>query len=412
MVHGQGGCVQLDIFFGFSQVEVDGHLPSESAMFDHLVSQVRLADGLGFHTAWFGSAHYSLAEQQRRPDPVLPHFRGEMCLNTDILQLAHLLFPLTERIHLGSAVHNLFCNGGPVALAEAVATFLTLHAHRPSRHRRVYLGLGTGRFDFVNATWGVAPRSDLEAAAWGPLRGLILAEGLEIFLRLLRGEALASADVSPKRLTRSHFRSDADFEAVRPLAGRWPVEIPPFWTFDRLRIVPAEASLDPLRVVLGTHDPQVQLAANRFHPCRVFNLSVTRPEVIEATHARMAECFHPEGGAWRRGYMPRTVMVFVDDGPGGPTDRRARAEARARKAMEVYWRAMEGTVDQEKVARGIDNTVHGDPALVAEKMRARFHPDDTVMCWFDFADHDTDRVEKGMRVFWEQVRPRLDEGAV
>ncbi len=399
--------MQFDIFFGFSQVEVEGLLPDESVMFAHLVRQVRLADALGFHTAWFGSAHYSLAEQQNRPDPVLPHFRGEMCLNTDILQLAHLLFPMTERIHLGSAVHNIFCNGGPVALAEAVSTFLTLHAHRPARDRHLYLGLGTGRFDFVNATWGVAPRNTLEQLAWGPLRGLILAEALEVFLRLIRGEALSSQDIAPKSLGPEHFRSEADFDAVRGMAPGWPVEIPSFWTFDRLRIVPKQTPLDALRVVLGTHDPKVQVAANRLHPCRVFNLSVTRSEVIEATHTRMAAAFHPEGGPWCRGHMPRTVMVFVDDGPGGRTDRCARAEARARKAMEVYWRAMEGTVDQEKVARGIDNTVHGDPALVAEKMRARFHPDDTVMCWFDFADHDTERVETGMRVFWEQVRPRL-----
>ena len=403
--------MQLDVFFGFSQVEVDGVLPAESTLFNHLLRQVLLADELGFHTAWFGSAHYSLADQQDRPDPVLPHFRGEMCLNTDILQLAHLLFPLTRQIHLGSAVHNLFCNGGPVALAEAVSTFLTLHALRPARARRLYLGLGTGRFDFVNAAWGIAPRNELEAAVWGPLRGRILAQGLEIFLRLLRGEALSSLEVTPIRIGPEHFRSTESFHQVQSKAPRWPVEVPPFWTFDRLRIVPQEAPLDALRVILGTHDPRVQIAANRLHPCRVFNLSVTRPEVIEAAHQRMTDAFHPAGGPWRRRYMPRTVMVFVDDGPGGSTDRCARAEARARKAMEVYWRAMEGTVDQEKVARGVDNTVHGDPALVAEKMRARFHPDDAVMCWFDFADHDSQRVETGMRVFWEQVRPRLVEGS-
>lgn len=404
--------MRYDVFFGFSQVAVDGRIPSEDLMFENLCSQVRLADRLGFHTAWFGSAHLSLAEQQRGPNPRLPHFRGEMCLNTDILQLAHLLFPQTRRIHLGSAVHNLLCNGGPVAQAEATRTFLTLHRHRPSRDRLLYLGLGTGRFEFVNAVYGVRPRSPLEEVAWAPLRGLILAEALEIFLRLVQGEAISSEDVEPKRLRREHFRSDLHWQQTREAANQADadaIEISPFWTFEKLRIIPKEADLDNLRVVLGTHDPQVQTYANRFFPCQVFNLSVTSPEVIDATHERMRTCFHSAGGPWHRSYMPRTVMVFVDAGPGGATARQERAYDRAQRALRTYWHAMEGTIDEEKVTHGVRNAVHGDPEQVANQLRARFHPDDALMLWFDFADHDTHRVEDAMTAFWEQVVPRLDE---
>ena len=83
----------FDVFYGFSQIAVDGVVPSEKVMWENLISQVVLADELGFGTAWIGGAHLSLAEHQRsHPRPSLPHFVGEVCINTDILHLAPLLF--------------------------------------------------------------------------------------------------------------------------------------------------------------------------------------------------------------------------------------------------------------------------------------------------------------------------------
>jgi len=403
--------MRADIFFGFSQVAVEGVIPSEDQMFASMLSQVRLADTLGFQTAWFGGTHLSLAPQQQGPSPILPHFQGEMCLNTDIFQLAHLIFSHTQRIHVGSAIQNLFANGGPVAQAEAARTFLTLNRHRAGQERRLYLGLGTGRFDRVNEVFGVYPRTPVERVAWAPLRGLILAEALEIFLRLIQCETLSSDDITPKVLRRAHFRSDEQWAEALVAAGSEgsdSLSIPPFWTFDRLRLIPKEAPLDALRVVLGTHDPWVQRHANRFFPCQVFNLSVTPKEVIDDTHARMAEVYHPDGGAWQRAFMPRTVMVFVDAGPGGATARRSRALERAERALKIYWQAMEGTIDEDKVARGVRNAVHGDPEQVAAQLRARFHPEDSMMFWFDFADHESARVEDNMTAFWRDVLPKLE----
>ena len=130
-------------------------------MWDNLLSQVQLADTLGFETAWVGGAHFSLAEHQRTADaPTLPHFQGEVCLNTDIVQLATALYAATSRIGVGSAIQSIFTNGGPIVQAEALRTFLTLKALGPWKHRRLNFGFGTGRFDFVLEAHGIAPRTE------------------------------------------------------------------------------------------------------------------------------------------------------------------------------------------------------------------------------------------------------------
>jgi hypothetical protein len=44
---------------------------------------------------------------------------------------------------------------------------------------------------------------------------------------------------------------------------------------------------------------------------------------------------------------------------------------------------------------------------VAEQLVARFHPEDRLMLWFDFFNHDSDRVIDDMRAFVEEVIPRV-----
>ena len=181
-----------DVFFGFSQIAVGGKIPSERKMFDNLLRQVKLADQLGFRTAWIGGAHLSLEEQHRSGEiPVLPHFEGEVCLNTDILQLSHLLMSHTSRIDFGSALHSILVNGGPIAHAEAVRTFLTLKEFSPASDRKLRLGFGSGRFSFVQEAYGLIPRNEMEKVAWPVIRGLMLRQASEIFVRMLNGEALA-----------------------------------------------------------------------------------------------------------------------------------------------------------------------------------------------------------------------------
>jgi len=408
--------MDFDVFFSISQTPVDGVTPSEAEMFRSFFAQVQAADALGYGTAWIAESHLSTEVQKRHDKPVVPHWKGEIGLNSDVFQLAHQVFRRTCRIHVGSAVTNIVCNGGPVAAAERIAAFAALHGVDPDEHRKLRFGFSAGRFQFMNRAYGVQPRDAVEEAAWPALRGQVFAEACEILLRLLTGEAIAGEDVRPTVLTRANFRSDADWERVQDAARDLghtnldEISIPRRWDFDVLRIVPREWRRELVDLILGSHDPKLQVAVNQWAPVKVFNLSITRPEVIDATHARMSECFHREGGSWERGHMPRTVMVFLNAEAGLDAEaQNAAAHAEAKKALSAYWTALEGTLDPSKVARAGDNAIVGDPETVAQQVAARFHVDDCLMLWFDFFNHDSDRVIRNMTAFWEQVAPRVAE---
>jgi alkanesulfonate monooxygenase SsuD/methylene tetrahydromethanopterin reductase-like flavin-dependent oxidoreductase (luciferase family) len=403
-----------DIFFGFSQIAIRGELPTERTMFDNLLRQVKLADQLGFRTAWIGGAHLSLEEQHRSGEiPVLPHFEGEVCLNTDILQLSHLLMSHTSRIDFGSALHSILVNGGPIAHAEAVRTFLTLKEMSPASDRKLRLGFGSGRFSFVQEAYGLVPRNEVERVAWPVIRGLLLRQAAEIFVRMVDGEALASSDLPAQELRRENFRDEEHWQTVVRAHGKETdsIEIPEFFRFDRLRLVPKESPLETLRLYLGSTDIETAVRINRFHPCRIFNLSSTSAEAIDSTHQQMSKIYHPDGGPWKREYMPRTVMVFTDASEDlNRQQRNERARSNAIDALRAWQLSMEGTVDEGKLPQRLNNAVHGSPEDVADQIEKMFHPDDTLMLWFDFNNHDSDAVERNMVAFVEEVLPRLDPG--
>lgn len=404
--------MDFDVFFSISQTPVDGHSPSEAQMLRSFLHEVEAADAFGFGTAWLAESHLSSEVQKRNAAPVIPHWQGEVGLNTDMLTAAGAIFRRTKRIEVGSAVTSLLSNGGPIAAAERIATFLSWHGLDPEERRRVHVGFAGGRFEYMNRPYGVVPRSPVEQAAWPALKGRILWEAMEIFLRLLRGDTLASEDVRETILTRQAFRSDADWERVREAAGTRgdAVAVPRRWSFEALKVVPQEWRRDLLVLVLGSHDPELQIAANRILPTRVFNLSITRPEIIEATHERMRAAFHPDGGPWQRGYMPRTVFVFLNEQAHlSPTGRRKAAREEARAALGAYWAALEGTIDPAKVENAADNALVGDAEEVAAQVVERFHPDDRLMLWFDFFNHDTARVVANMEAFVASVAPRVRE---
>ena len=408
--------MNYDIFFSISQTPVRGFNPSEEVMFRNFFDQVVAADELGYDTAWIAEAHLSTEVQKRHARPVVPHWKGEIGLNTDIFQMAHQVFHRTRQIQVGSAVTNIVCNGGPVAAAERIAAFASLHGLDPKETRKLRIGFSAGRFQFMNRAYGIEARDAVEAAAWPALRGQVFWEACEIFLRLLNGEALAGADVRPTILTRANFRSDADWERVQDAARAAgasavdQIEIPRRWDFDVLRIVPREWRQELVDLIIGSHDPALQVAVNQWRPVKVFNLSITRPEVIQATHDRMAKAYHPAGGPWKRSYMPRTVMVFLNAQPhlsAAEQDEVAREEAE--RALGAYWTALEGTLDPSKVARAANNAIIGNPDTIAKQVAERFHPDDHLMLWFDFFNHDSDRVIENMRAFREQVVPQVAE---
>ena len=404
--------MQFDIFFSISQTPVDGVTPAEATMFSNFFEQVEAADALGFGTAWVAESHLSTEVQKRHANAVVPHWQGEIGLNTDIFQMAHAVFRRTKNIHVGSAVMNLVCNGGPIARAEQIAAFCSLHGMDPEEQRRLCIGFSAGRFQFMNRAYGIQPRNAVEEAAWPALRGQVFAEACEIFLRLVRGDTLASTDVRETWLSRANFRSDEDWERVKAAAGdarAEKIQIDRRWDFDVLKIVPTEWRRELLELVIGSHDPRLQEDVNQYMPVKVFNLSITQPEVIDATHERMARCYHPDGGTWTRPDMPRTVMVFINEQPGlTPSQRSAAAHEEAKAALGAYWTALEGTLDPSKVERAANNAIIGNAAEIAEQIKARFHPDDRLMLWFDFFNHDSARVVANMEAFKHQVIPKVN----
>ena len=143
------------------------------------------------------------------------------------------------------------------------------------------------------------------------------------------------------------------------------------------------------QLLIGSHDTQTQIVANSLMPVGVFNLSITPGDEIAKTNARMREHYHPAGGGWQRRLMPRTVLVFINDDP-------ASAAEEAREALSNYWRALEGTLDEEKVRRATDNALAGDAPATESTMRHRFAPEHSLMLWFDFNNHDSSLVRTNL----------------
>tara|TARA_Y100000588_G_scaffold6351_1_gene7638 strand:+ start:3411 stop:4652 length:1242 start_codon:yes stop_codon:yes gene_type:complete len=410
--------MDFDIFLSIAQTPVEGYTPDEDTMFHNFFEQLKSADELGFGTAWVAQAHLSTEVQKMNKNPVVPHWEGEVGLCTDFFQLAHLMFAKTKKIHVGSAVMSLLTHGGPVGIAERVGAFLALHGMNKNEKRKLRIGFSAGRFEFMARPYGIVPRDIVEESAWPALRGQIFGEACEIFLRLLNGEIVNSDTVRKTILTRSNFRSDDDWDKVqhaiidRDSLSEAPdsITIPNRYIFEDVKNIPQAWNRDLLDLVLGSHDPQLQKDVNEFRPVKVFNLSITPPELIEATHDRMSKHYHSDGGPWKRNYMPRTLMVFVNDEPNlSDSERSKAAKEEADKSLSSYWGALEGTIDPMKVSKAADNSVIGNVEEVSQQIAARFHPDDCVMAWFDFFNHDSPRVIRNMEAFMNKVVPRVEE---
>ena len=415
-------CVQFecvimlfDIFFSISQTpDTSGYIPSENEMFSNFFEQVELADELGFGVGWVAQAHLSTEIQKRNNTPVVPHYPGEVGLCTDFFQIAQKMFSRTKKMEVGSAVLSILASGGPIAIAERVGAFLALHGMDDTEERRLHIGFSAGRFEFMARPYGIIPRNIVEEAAWPALRGQIFAEASEIFLRLLNGEVISSNMIRDTVLTRENFRSDEDWKKVQDAAKEFydlkelteTVEIPHRYDFEEIKTIPQNWRRDLLNLVLGSHDPNLQIEVNKWRPVQVFNLSITPPHIIEETHERMAENYHLDGGKWNRGMMPRTIMVFVNNEEGLSSEEQSiAAKEEAKAALNTYWSALEGTIDPSKVERATDNAVIGNVEEVAEQIIQRFDRNDKLMCWFDFFNHDSERVQRNMKAFMDEVAP-------
>jgi len=410
--------MEHDIFFSISQTpDEDGHIPSEAAMFGNYFQQLECADRLGFKVGWLAQAHLSTETQKANSKPVVPHWQGEVGLCTDFPQLALESFRRTSNIEIGSAVVSILASGGPIAQAERVGNVLSYHGMNADEHRKLHVGFSAGRFEFMARPYGIVPRNAIEEAAWPALRGQIFMEAAEIFLRLLRGDTISTEDIRKTVLTRDNFRSDEDWIAVQSAAIEFEglneapqsIEIPPRYTFESLKIIPQEFRRELLELIIGSHDPRAQVFANSISPVKVFNLSITAPEIIDATHERMAAIYHPDGGSWQRRDMPRTSFVFINaEEHLSPKEQSEAAKSEAKGALNSYWNALEGTIDPAKVERATNNALIGNPEEIAAQMVERFHPEDRIMAWFDFFNHDSERVCRNMTAYMEKVVPRVE----
>ena len=405
----------FDIFFSISQTpDTSGYIPSENEMFSNFFEQVELADELGFGVGWVAQAHLSTEIQKRNNTPVVPHYPGEVGLCTDFFQIAQKMFSRTKKMEVGSAVLSILASGGPIAIAERVGAFLALHGMDDTEERRLHIGFSAGRFEFMARPYGIIPRNIVEEAAWPALRGQIFGEASEIFLRLLNGEVISSNMIRDTILTRENFRSNEDWERVQIAAKEFSnqnevtekIEIPHRYDFEEIKTIPQNWRRDLLNLVLGSHDPKLQIEVNKWRPVQVFNLSITPPHIIEETHERMDENYHVDGGKWNRSMMPRTIMVFVNNEDGLSSEEQSiAAKEEAKAALNTYWSALEGTIDPSKVERASDNAVIGNVEEVAQQIIQRFDKNDKLMCWFDFFNHDSERVQRNMKAFMDEVAP-------
>ena len=407
--------MEFDIFFSISQTpDSNGYKPSEREMFSNFLEQAVKADELGFGVGWIAQAHLSTEVQKTNSRPVVPHYPGEVGLCTDFFQIASMVLSRTSNIEVGSAVMSILASGGPIAQAERVGSLIALHGLKKEERRRVHIGFSAGRFEFMARPYGISPRNALEEVAWPALRGQIFAEASEIFLRLLSGEVIDSSMIRETVLSRSNFRSDGDWDNVQKAAMKLlgmssmpdSISIPRRYDFESIATIPKEWRRDLLNLVIGSHDPALQIEVNKWRPVQVFNLSITPPDVIEETHKRMSANYHKDGGEWRRSMMPRTVMVFVNDEPGLTDEQKSiMAKRESKSSISTYWSALEGTIDPGKVEKAVNNAVIGNPEEVAIQLKQRYHPDDRIMCWFDFFNHDSKRVMRDMEAFMTKVVP-------
>jgi alkanesulfonate monooxygenase SsuD/methylene tetrahydromethanopterin reductase-like flavin-dependent oxidoreductase (luciferase family) len=101
----------------------------------------------------------------------------------------------------------------------------------------------------------------------------------------------------------------------------------------------------------------------------------------------------------------------LNDEPGlSEQEQNEAAAIEAKAALGEYWNAIEGTIDMKKVEGASENALMGSPQQVLQQIKERFHPQDRLMLWFDFYNHDSARVMRNMRAFAEKIIPQVNNG--
>jgi len=408
--------MKFDIFHSIGRIDsVDPKL-TDRQVFQYFFDQVIAAESLGYETIWVAESHFSSEVQKQNPEPVIPNYKGEVGLNADSVQLAGMICERTERIGFGTAIMNIVGgNGGPIAAADRVRS-LAWHNSLRKNPRKLWIGVASGRFPYINRPFGITPRSEVESILWSQYQSLIFTEALEVFLRLLRGETISSVDITKHRIGRHNFRDQAYFETacanLKSLGLSFEgqgVDYVSRWNFERLKLVPEMGSEDidaNLRCVLGSSDPYARSVGLRFADLDIFNLSFTPPDAINKLHSEMFERYKEAGREWHRSRLPRTVLVFIDP------DRQTAFEA-ASKCFDTYIEAMRGTVQLPSKEFLMERALIGTPADIRKALSPDdphgFHREDRLMLWFEFNQPDNRKILNQMKLFAEDVAPHFQE---
>jgi Luciferase-like monooxygenase len=401
--------MKFDLFHSIGRIDSLKPLMADRDVFRAFFEQTQLGEDLGYSTMWVAESHFSSEVQKSHSKPVIPHYMGEVGLNADSCQLAQILFSKTKKIGFGTAIYNIVGgNGGPIAAADRIRSlaFLNSLSNHP---RRLHIGVAAGRFPYINAPFGILPRSEAEHVLWPQYQRFIFIEALEIFLRLSRGETLSSKDITPWTIGRSLFRDDFEFQDKLKLvpALKHDLAYQPRWTFDALKLVPDLAPTEYssfMNFVLGSHDPLARDHGLQFADLDIFNLSFTPPQQLQKLHDDMFIRYQERGRSWHRSRMPRTVLTFIDRNT-------TTAREMASRCFDTYIEAMRGTVVLPPKDELMRRALIGDPLMIREQLQPGnvhgFDKDDRLMLWFEFNQTDHNEIKSQMTLFAEHVMPHV-----
>jgi alkanesulfonate monooxygenase SsuD/methylene tetrahydromethanopterin reductase-like flavin-dependent oxidoreductase (luciferase family) len=401
--------MQFDVFHSIGRIDTIEPRLSDRKVYEQFFDQVKFAEKLGFDTVWMAESHFSSEVQKSHENPVIPNYHGEVGLNSDSMQLIQRLCSMTERLNFGTAILNIVGgNGGPLAAANRVRSlgFFNQFLEQP---RRLHVGVAQGRFPYINAPFGIVPRNELEQILWASTKKMIFLEALEIFLRMVKGETLASQDLNKQQYTEEQVGNSEIWNMALDLAensGASSLDYQSRWNFEPLKMVPqlTQKSLDRLRIVLGSHDPVARNLAMKHLPVDIFNLSFTPTASVNKVHDQMYEDCRNSAEPWRRWRMPRTVLVFIDEN-------RKKAYEQASACFDTYIEAMRGTVvlppKEVLMERAVIGDVHEARELMAQDGPLGFEQDDRLMLWFEFNLSDGDAIKNKMKLFIDGVAGHL-----
>ena len=87
----------FDLFHSLSDPIVMGRRQGPVRCLTNFLAQARLAEELGVDTVWCAESHFSSEVQKKTSLATIPHFQGEVGLNSDSFQLFHWLAAGTNR---------------------------------------------------------------------------------------------------------------------------------------------------------------------------------------------------------------------------------------------------------------------------------------------------------------------------